>query len=83
MHLIQLSTEEDDAVRYASGFLAMKLVRKHQKMSTGTASHFVECLAILASSGDESSYYLYTLEWMSNSDRGGLYMYVNRLYAKF
>ncbi len=51
----------------------MKLMKKFQKMSTETAAHFVECLGSMASSGDVSSYYLYTLEWMTNIDRGGLF----------
>ncbi len=69
---VQLSTEEDNAVRYASA-MKLKLMKKFQKMSTETAAHFVECLGSMASSGDVSSYYLYTLEWMTNIDRGGLF----------
>ena len=82
-HLVQLSTEEDNAVRYASGFVAMKLVRKYRKMSTETAAHFVECLANMASSGDESSYYLYTLEWLTNIDRGGLFYVSDTTFSFF
>ena len=83
MHFVQLSTEEDNAVRYASGFVAMKLVRKYRKMSTETAAQFVECLANMASSGDESSYYLYTFEWLTNIDRGGLFYVSDTTFSFF
>lgn len=80
---IQLSTEEDNAVRYASGYVAMKLLEKYKKMSTATAAHFVECLSHMASSGEESSFYDYTLEWMTNIDRGGLFYVSDTTFSFF
>jgi len=42
-------------------------------MKTNKAVHFVECLSNMTSIGEESSFYDYTLEWMSSIDRGGLF----------
>ena len=75
-HRSQLTTEEDNAIRYASGYVAMKLLNKYRKLETANAVHFVECFSNMASLGEESSYYEYTLEWLVNIDRGGLF-YIN------
>ena len=37
------------------------------------AAQFVECLTNMGSSGDDTSFYQYTREWISNIDRGGLF----------
>ena len=75
---VNLSCEEDNAVRYAAGYVAMKLLKRYEKMDTDSATVYTECLSNMAmvSSEQEPTFYEYTLEWIANIDRGGLF-YVN------
>ena len=73
-HRSQLTTEEDNAIRYVRGYVA--ILNKYRKLESANAVHFVKCLSNMASLGEESSYYEYTLEWLVNIDRGGLF-YIN------
>ncbi len=78
-----VTIEEDNAIRYASGYVAMKLLKKYQKKESDNAVHFVECLSNMASLGEESSFYDYTLEWISSVDRGGLFSVNNSTFISF
>lgn len=69
---VNLSSEEDNAIRYASGFITAKLLKKYEDMKGEKAAQFVECLSNMGSSGDDASFYRYTREWITNIDRGGL-----------
>ncbi len=80
---LELTIEEDNSIRYASGYVAMKLLHKYKKMTTDNAVHFVECLSNMASLGEEASFYDYTLEWMSSIDRGGLFYVNNSTFSFF
>lgn len=63
---------EKNAVQYASGYVAMKVL-KHYKTGKGTKDRqYVDCLSNMAVSGDDQSYYAYTKEWTSKANRGGL-----------
>lgn len=39
-----LSSEEDNAIRYATGFITTKLMKKDENMKGEKAAQFVECL---------------------------------------
>ena len=68
-----MMSDEENAVRYASGYVAMKLL-KHYKTGKGTKDRqYVDCLSNMAVSGDDQSYYAYTKEWTSKANRGGLF----------
>ena len=41
---VNLSSEEDNAIRYASGFVATKLLRKYENMKEEKAAQFVVSL---------------------------------------
>ena len=55
----ELDEEEEQIVRYASGFVPMSLLKKHEKGSTDRSVEFVECLSKMAVNGDESSFLSY------------------------
>lgn len=57
-----LNAEEENALRYVSGYVALKLMRVYQKENSEKAIQFVECLSNMAVVGDESSFYNYTKE---------------------
>ena len=51
-----LNAEEENALRYVSRYVALKLMRKYQKEDSEKAIQFVECLSNMAVVGDESSF---------------------------
>ena len=67
--------EGENALRHATGYVALKLRCKFEKESTSKAVQFIEYLSNMAIE-DESSYYTYTAEWIRLVDRGGgLFLY--------
>ena len=84
--------EEENALRYVSGYVALRLMRKYQKEDSEKAIRFVECLSNMAVVGDESSFYndtkessFYndTKEWINLVDLGGLFNVNNGAYTFF
>ena len=57
-------------LRYASGYVPMKLMRFAKQRSNKAAS-FVECLSHMAIDGPESSLEDYTTQWVKIVNRGG------------
>ena len=72
-HLPTLSSDEENIIRYAAGYVPMKLMKKYEKQSLDVAVEYVECLNSMAVNGDESSLQAYTLEWSRKVNRGGLF----------
>lgn len=70
---ISLLAEEDNAIRYVSGYIASKLLKKYKKVQGEAAAQFVECLGGMGSVGNDSSFLKYTAEWLESIDRGGLF----------
>ena len=68
-----MSATEENAIRYASGYVPFKLLQKLKKRRTNKAAAFVECLTNMAVGGDVSSYYQYTTVWLHSKDKGGLF----------
>lgn len=71
---ITLLVEEDNALRYASGYVAMRLSKKFERKSGDKAAQFVECLSQMANMGSDTSFYQYTKEWVESINRGGLFL---------
>lgn len=70
---VTMCSEEENAVRYASGYVAIKVMRLFEKDDSTKAAQFVDCLSHMALSGEESSFYAYTKEWIDSVNRGGLF----------
>ena len=70
---VAMGSEEESAVRYASGYVVMKLMKEFVKEETEHAAQFVECLSHMAVEGEENDFYSYTREWVKSADRGGLF----------
>jgi len=80
-----LTKDDENILRYACGFVAMKL-KKFTKMSAGDkTAKFLECLdkMEMAIDGPESSFYDYTREWITKVDRGGLFKVSDGAYSLF
>ena len=71
---VTLLADEENAVRYACGFVARRLIKKIERLRGTKASQFRECLSSMDNRGDDSSYYQYTLEWIDSVNRGGLFV---------
>ena len=71
----RLLADEENAVRYASGFVVGKMTKKVKDKKGPKAAHFRECLSQMANSNDNASFLEYTLEWLRSTDRGGLFLY--------
>ena len=50
---VVMGSEEENAVRYASGYVAMKLMKEFMKEDSEKAAQFVECLSNMAIEGEE------------------------------
>ena len=61
-----MGSEEENAVRYASGCVAMKLMKELMKKDTESAAQSVECLSHMAVEGEEADFYAYTREWVND-----------------
>ena len=79
----QLTAEEENILRYASGFIPFKLLNRYLKQSTEKASQFVECLSNMAVGGNETSFHHYTTEWIRKVNRGGLFCINDDAYKLF
>ena len=78
-----LLADEENAIHYASGYIAMKLFKKFQKVSGKRATSYRECLSHMAICGDESSFYQYTMEWIHSVNRGGLFIVNDSTFRLF
>ena len=67
--------DEENAIRYASGYIATKLFKKFQKVAGRRAATYRECLSHMAicDDSDQSTFYEYTLHWINCVNRGGLF----------
>ena len=52
-----MNAEEENALCYVSGYVALKLMRQYEKKKGEKAMQFVECLSNMAVAGVESSLY--------------------------
>lgn len=66
-----MCVEEESAMRYACGFVPLRVMKLFEKVNTKTAAQFVECLSHMALSGEESSIYAYTKAWIDSANRRG------------
>lgn len=71
-----LSAEEDNAIRYVSGYVATKLIRKYSRIDSEKAAQFIECLTSMGKIVHDTASLKFTSEWIRSIDRGGL-LHVN------
>ena len=70
---VVMGLEEENAVHYASRYVAMKLMKDLMKKDSESVAQSVECLSHMAVEGEEADFYAYTTEWVQAVDRGGLF----------
>ena len=72
-YAIVMGAEEENAVRYASGYVSLKFMKTYMHSDSTKAAQFVECLSNVAVGGEESDFYQYTTEMLRSVDCGGLF----------
>ena len=74
-HAEPLDKDEENALQYASGYIPLKLLKKHSKHTDEKASNFVTCLKSMAVEEDQykDTFEDYTREWIEQVDHGGLF----------
>ena len=78
-----LTTDEENILRYAAGYVPFKLLKQHEKSSSVEAVHFVECLTGMAVNGEESDLMEYTRNWTCQVNLGGLFEINDTTYLLF
>lgn len=68
-----LTVDEENIIRYACGFVGMKLHDRFIKQHGSKAAEFVECIDSMHVAGQASSFLDYTREWVDKVNRGGLF----------
>ncbi len=81
---IKLTSDELKIVRYASGFVPYKLLRKYETKLGEKFDHFKVCLQGMAVNSDENHDFLeYTKSWIDKVNRGGLFSVNNETFNLF
>ena len=78
-----LTKDEENILRYACGYIGMKLYQRFIKTPGEKAAQFVECLCNMHSEGPTSSLLDYTKEWVEKINRGGLFDISDEAYRLF
>ena len=79
-------SDEENAIRYACGFVARRLIKRIERLRGTKATQFRECLSSMDNKGDDSSYYQYTLiVWIGGSYLMILFCYLSqwKLFNKY
>ena len=77
-----LSWDEQNAIKYAGGYVVNKLAKQYRKMATEKAGQFAECLQSMVDI-QEASNMPTESQWISNIDRGGLFHISDNAFAFF
>ena len=78
-----LTPDEENIVRYASGYVPMALIKRFETHVTERSTSFVECLSAMAVDGEGTTFLEYTTQWISKINRGGLFEVNDRAYLLF
>ena len=69
-----MSSEEENTVRYARGFVRIRPMKKYKKINNIRAEPMASHMALSSSDEDEeSSFYEYMKTWIDIVNRGGLF----------
>ncbi len=67
------SEPEENVIRYAAGFVGMKLHKHFSKRKDDKAAQFIEVIDHMYVDGPGTSLLDYTREWVQKVNRGGLF----------
>lgn len=78
-----MTRDEENIIRYACGYVGMKLHDRFIKQHGSKAAEFVECIDTMHVTGPASSLLDYTREWVDKVNRGGLFYVSDNAYSLF
>ena len=78
-----LTKDEENIIRYACGYVGMKLHDRFIKQDGKKAAQFVECIDSMHVEGPASSFLDYTRLWIDKVNRGGLFYVSDNAYNLF
>ena len=86
--IIDITKDEENILRYACGYIAMKLRERFLKVKGRKATQFVECLnkmqhMELDTDTPTTSFLAYTQEWIKKINRGSLFVTSDEVYRFF
>ena len=67
-----LLADDENALRYASGYVGMKLLREFRTDRSSKVSQYRECLSKMSKDDDDSSFCAYTKAWNAAWPGGNL-----------
>ena len=79
---VEFNKDELNALHYACGYMALKLLRKYKRKRGKKFDQFEMCLGEMAVMGEPTDFTQYTTEWMDKVNRGGLFP-LNDEYFRF
>lgn len=80
---IEMTIDEENILRYACGYVGMKLHNRFIRQHGVKAAVFVECIDQMYADGPSSSLLEYTREWVDRVNRGGLFDVSDAAYLLF
>ena len=69
----QLTADEENILRYVAGYVPFKLMKRFEEQSSRQAAEYVECLSHMSVGGEVTDFSTYTMQWLEQVNRGGLF----------
>ena len=79
---LAMTSNEENIIRYACGYVPYKLFHQFKKQTTQKAAECAECLANMAYQG-EGDLPTYAVKWIEQVNRGGLFQVTDATFALF
>ena len=79
----QLTADEENILRYVAGYVPFKLMKRFEEQSSRQAAEFVECLSHMSVGGEVTDFSTYTMKWLEQVNRGGLFHVSDEAYTLF
>ena len=79
----QLTADEENILRYVAGYVPFKLMKRFEEQSSRQAAEYVECLSHMSVGGEVTDFSTYTMQWLEQVNRGGLFHVSDETYILF
>ena len=80
---IRLTPVEENILRYVSGYVPFKLMKRFEVQTSREAAEYVECLSHMSVGGDITDFPTYAMKWLEQIDRGGLFHVNDKTFSLF
>ena len=80
---IELTADEENILCYVAGYVPFKLMQRFEEQSPRQAAEYVECLSHMSVGGEVTDFSMYTMKWLEQVNRGGLFNVSDETYTLF